>query len=136
MVFFKSGRPASLDCPMDFYITSHAMMAFPKDCVPGLSTVTDMLCLMNPRTCSLQHPICMQEATSPLTKSAGKPRPVHLLEEPSESCCSARRHVQCQGNLAAFGKLALLLAVLGLAWQRPNFFGTQYAMTPAVRVSF
>ena len=57
---------------------------------------------------------------------AGKLRPVHPLEEgPLIAAAAPATWVNVKATMAAFSKLALVLAVLGLAWKRPNFFGTQ-----------
>ena len=95
--------------------------------------MTEMPLLMTPRTGSLQCPILMQEATSTLTKSAGKLRLVHLLEEgPLHAAADSTSTFNLKTILATLGKLALLLAVLGFAWQSRDFIGTQYAITPMV----
>ena len=89
--------------------------------------------LMAPCTRSLQHPIPTQEGTSALTKSAGKLRLVHLLQEgPLNAAAASTSMYNATTILATLGKLALLLAVLGLAWRSPSFFGTQFAVTPMV----
>ena len=83
----------------------------------------------------------MQEAST-LTKSAGKLRLVHLLEEgplnaaaPSTSSFNLKASTSkfnLKATLATFGKIALLLAVLGVAWQSRDVVGTQYTLTPMV----
>ena len=85
----------------------------------------------------------MQKATTTLTKSAGKLRLVHLLEEGPLSAAAASTSTfnfkastskfTLKATLATFGKLALLLAVLGVAWQSRDLVGTQqFATTPMV----
>ena len=74
----------------------------------------------------------MQEPNT-LTKSAGKLRLVHLLEEgPLNAAAASTSTFKWKTILATLGKLALLLAVLGLAWQSHDLVGTQYALTPMV----
>ena len=75
----------------------------------------------------------MQEPVSVLTKSAGKLRLAHLLEEgPLHAAPATNSTFNLKTILATVNKLVLVLAVLGVAWQSPHIFGSQYATAPVV----